>query len=288
MSLDATPYLKSYRETHGPSSVAAADLWIPKLVTYLGDQPLSAEALYNWRQSLVTVGYKPSSINRAIATVRGFLKYLRIKGLHNIDSELLGDALAPARVSTMLPTVLTRDEIKNLCITAGCASRMALEYNRPVATFLVLGLLTGMRPGEILRCRPEHHKPERGLLIYSTKLGKERCVPLADNPELAMLLSGAPAAPTYCAGFSTFHWDALTKAALGRTINRKLLRSTHSSYLASSGKISEFAYCSRMGHTLEVANNYYRSMISGVTGDTVADWLGAKAEIVALVRRICS
>ena len=281
--LDATPYLKSYRETHGPSSVAAADLWIPKLVTYLGDQPLSAEALYNWRQSLVTAGYKPSSINRAIATVRGFLKYLRIKGLHNIDSELLGDALAPARVSTMLPTVLTRDEIKKLC--EGMAP---VQCWRPVATFLALGLLTGMRPGETLRCRPEHHKPERGLLIYSTKLGKERCVPLGDNPELAMLLSGATASPTYCAGFSTFHWDALTKAALGRTINRKLLRSTHSSYLASSGKISEFAYCSRMGHGLDTANVFYRSMIQGVTGETVAEWLGAKAEIGALVRRICS
>ncbi len=103
-----------------------------------------------------------------------------------------------------------------------------------------------------------------------------------------MLLSGARATPTYCAGFSTFHWDTLCKAALGRTINRKLLRSTHSSYVASSGRVSEFAYTSRLGHSLEVANSYYRSMISGVAGDTVADWLGAKVEIGALIRRICT
>ena len=186
----------------------------------------------------------------------------------------------------MLPVVLTREEVRYLCEAAWklpCTN----SFNRPVATFLALGLLTGARPGEILRMKPEHHQPTRGLLVYATKTGRERVIPLGDNPELAMLLSGARATPTYCAGFSTFHWDTLCKAALGRTINRKLLRSTHSSYVASSGKVSEFAYTSRLGHSLDVANSYYRSMISGVAGDTVCEWLGSPNEIRYLVKRIC-
>ena len=189
----------------------------------------------------------------------------------------------------MLPVVLSREEIRKLCEYAGVfGNAPATLMNIPVATFLALGLLTGARPGEILRMKPEHHQPTRGLLVYATKTGRERVIPLGDNPELAMLLSGARATPTYCAGFGTFHWDTLCKAALGRTINRKLLRSTHSSYVASSGKIkTEFEYMSRLGHSVDVANAHYRSMITGVTGDTVCEWLGAPNEIRSLVKRIC-
>lgn len=296
-SLDPTEYLDAYRNTHEPSGAASADLWVRHLVRFLDTRTLSAEELYRWRARLVEERYAPSSINKAIQTVRPYLKYLRIRGLHTLDTALIGDALTPARVASMLPVVLTREEVKALCdkhstYTFLMTGNTPIEHTgfptRPVATFLALGLLTGMRPGEILRCRPEHHHPDRGLLVYATKTGRERVIPLGDNPELAMLLSGATATPTYCAGFSTFHWDTFCKAALGRTINRKLLRSTHSSYVASSGKIrTEFEYMSRLGHSVDVANAHYRSMITGVTGDDVASWLGAKAEIGALVKRIC-
>ena len=286
--LNPAAFLKAYAATHGsPQSVNAVKLWVPMFCEYISKAGggLSAPNLAGFRTHLVTEGYKPSSVNRAIGAVRGYLKYLRLRGDLTIDSELVSLALPPAKQARMVPVVLTKEEIGKLCDTdtPGPANWKAVK------TFLALGLLTGMRPGEILRCKPSHHQPARGLLVYATKTGNQRCIPTSDNPELAMLLSGAGHGDEpYCVGFSTRHWDALCKAALGRTLNRKVLRSTHSSYLASSGKVSEFEYCSRLGHGLEVANEHYRSMIQGVTGDTVAQWLGAASELQALVRRIVS
>ena len=281
--LDPSRYLKAYAQTHGsPQSVAAVRLWVPKFTDFINTQHpggLTPMALQGFREFLSTEGYKPSSINRAIGAVRRYLKHLRLRGDLTIDSEMISLALPPAKAARMVPVVLSRDDIRKLCETSN---------EQAVATFLALGLLTGMRPGEILRCKPSDHQPSRGLLVYATKTGRERCIPLSDNPELAMLLSGAGYGDApYCAGFSTRHWDDLCRAAIGRTINRKVLRSTHSSYLASSGKVAEFAYCSRLGHTLEVANEHYRSMIQGVEGDTVAAWLGCPDAIQALVQRIC-
>lgn len=281
--LNPAAYIKGYAATHGSQqSVNAVKLWVPMFATFVNaaEGGLSPANLATFRTHLVTEGYKPSSVNRAIGAVRGYLKYLRLRGDLTIDSELVSLALPPAKPARMMPVVLSREEIGKLCNAA---------QKDAVGTFLVLGLLTGCRPGELLRMRPSHHQPSRGLLVYSTKLGRERCIPLHDNPDLAKLLSSAGHEDySYCVGFSTRHWDALCKAALGRTLNRKVLRSTHSSYLASSGKVSEFEYCSRLGHGLDVANEHYRSMIQGVTGDTVASWLGAAPEIAALIGRIVS
>lgn len=282
--LDPAKYLKAYASTHSSTqSVNAVKLWVPMFCAYIDGQAdgLSAGNLAGFREHLVSEGYAPSSINRAIGAVRGYLKHLRLRGDLLIDSELVSLALPPAKQARMVPVVLTREEIGKLCNAA---------TNKGVATFLALGLLTGMRPGEILRCKPSDYHPSRGLLVYATKTGRERCIPLSDNPDLAMLLSsGGQGDDPYCGfSFSTRHFEAMCKAAIGRVLNRKVLRSTHSSYLASSGKVSEFSYCSRLGHGLEVANEHYRSMIQGVTGDTVAQWLGCEPEIQALVRRIMS
>lgn len=282
-TLDPKPYIAAYAKTHGsPQSISAVRLWVPMFTDFINARPdgLTAPALQGFREYLGDEGYKPSSINRAIGAVRGYLKHLRIRGAMPIDSELVSLALPPAKLHTMMPVVLAREEIVKLVSDTNTP--------KPVATFLALGLLTGMRPGEILRCSPTHHQPARGLMVYATKTGRERCIPLSDNPELAMLLSGAGSGMTpYCAGFSTRGFDDLCRAALGRTINRKVLRSTHSSYVASSGKVSEFMYCARLGHTLEVANAHYRSPIQGVTGDTVAEWFGCADAIRSLVQRIC-
>lgn len=299
-TLDPKPYIAAYAKTHGsPQSVSAVRLWVPMFTDYINARPdgLTAPALQGFREHLIDEDYKPSSINRAIGAVRGYLKHLRIRGAMPIDSELVSLALPPAKLQAMMPVVLTREEIVKL-VEGACANElfgcerhlvMADDVWRPTVMFLALGLLTGMRPGEILRCSPEHHQPARGLMVYATKTGRERCIPLSDNPELAALLSGAGSGmEPYCVGFSTRGFDDLCRATLGRTINRKVLRSTHSSYVASSGKVSEFMYCARLGHTLEVANAHYRSPIQGVTGDTVAEWYGCADKIRSLVQRICS
>ena len=275
----APEYLKHFAEEgHGYPAIKSAELWLGSLVTFAQDAELTPALLADWKSSLR--GYAPSSVNRAITVIRSFIRWGRVRGYHALDRDLVSDALRYVEVSTRVPVALTTEEIRTLCIAARAEIR--------VATFLALGLLTGMRPGEILRCAPAHHQPDRGLLCYATKTGRERVIPLADNPELAMLLSGAGHGPApYCAGFSTFHWDTLCRAALGRTIPRKILRSTHSCYLASSKHCTEFEYQSRMGHSAEVANAHYRSMIQGVKGETVAQWLGAEAEIQLLVRRVC-
>lgn len=283
-TLDPKPYIAAYAKTHGsPQSVSAVRLWVPMFTDFINARPdgLTAPALQGFREHLIEEDYKPSSINRAIGAVRGYLKHLRIRGAMPIDSELVSLALPPAKLQAMMPVVLTREEIVKMVSDT--------DTPKPILAFVALGLLTGMRPGEILRCSPEHHQPARGLMVYATKTGRERCIPLSDNPELAALLSGAGSGmEPYCVGFSTRGFDELCLATIGRKINRKVLRSTHSSYVASSGKVSEFMYCARLGHTLEVANAHYRSPIQGVTGDTVAEWYGCADKIRSLIQRICS
>lgn len=294
--LNPSSYLTAYRKTHGsPQSVSAVNLWVPMFTEFVNKSGgLTPQVLQGFREMLIAEGYKPSSINRAIGAVRGYLKHLRIRGELTIDSEMISLAMPPAKAARFVPVVLSRDEIKKLCTTAeswaaGDFGTPSLPASRAVPTFLALGLLTGMRPGEILRCQPSHHQPARGLLVYATKTDRQRCIPLSDNPELAQLLSGAGRGDApYCTGFSTRAFDVMCRAALGRTINRKVLRSTHSSYVASSGKVQEFMYCARLGHTLEVANEHYRTPVQGVEGDTVAEWFGCADAIRSLVRRICS
>ena len=262
-------------------SASSARLWVADLVQFLGTSPITAEVLSSWRAALIKRRYAPASINKAISTVRAFLKYLRVRQILTVDSELVSIALEPLPVPHMVPPCLTVDEIKTLCLKA--------EGDRHTLTYLALGLLTGMRPSEIARCKPADHVPARGLLVFASKTGRQRVVPLHDNPLLAMLLSGAGHGDDpYTFGTTIYSWNKMVNAALGRTLDRKVMRSTHATYLASSGKVSEFDYCSRMGHTVEVANNYYRSMVQGVSGSTVSEWLGAQDELAALVRKVVS
>ena len=279
MPLDATPYLTAFAEVHSPSSASSARLWVPKFLTFLGNEPLTAGSLVAWCDSLKKE-YAPASQRKATATVKGYLRYLRLRGELTIDSELVSLALRSDDIPYRLPEVLEPEEIRKLCSAAA---------KSPTGIFLALGLLSGLRPGECLRVVPEHFRPNLGIVCYATKTKRERVVPTKDSVALQKIVAHPwPAGKRLCDGFSIFAWEKFTKATLGREVNRKTLRSTHATYLASSDTITEYAYASRMGHSATVGSNFYRIRREGVKGSTVEEWCGAADELRGLADRLCS
>lgn len=273
-------YLHNLQDvTPSKASRNAAALWLRKFDAVVRDNPITTKTLMAFRDSLKH--YAPASANRGIAVVRAFLKHQRLCGEPLPDSELCAEALKPYKVVTSVPRFLSGSEIAALCNT---------RAPRPVETFLALGLLTGARPGEILAMQPAHHRPTQGLVVYAPKTRRERIVPLHDSQSLASLLScGGGGDAAYCDGFKITAWGHLTTAALGRKVPPKILRSTWSSYAASSGKIPERLYAARAGHGIDVAYQFYAAPLQGVTGDTVEEWYGAEAceALLNLVKRIC-
>jgi hypothetical protein len=68
----------------------------------------------------------------------------------------------------------------------------------------------------------------------------------------------------------------------------RVSRRAAASAVASCGRYNEFLLQMRFGHSTEVANAHYRRAQFGamMSGDTVEEWLGVKAEISSSFARL--
>jgi len=132
---------------------------------------IGAEQLIAYLSLLKSEGLAANSVNRALAALRGFYKYLLRE--KKLDSSPIVH-IELARVWMHLPDVLSREEMGLLLAQPGSATPAAVRDS----AMLELIYATGIRVSELTGLTVNSINWQIGYLIAMGKGGKERIVPL--------------------------------------------------------------------------------------------------------------
>jgi integrase/recombinase XerD len=132
---------------------------------------IGTEELISYLSQLKSEGLAANSVNRALAALRGFYKYL----LHakKLESSPVAH-IELARVWMHLPDVLSREEMNLLLMQPGSATPAAIRD----AAMLELIYATGIRVSELTGLTLNSINWQVGYLVAMGKGDKERIVPL--------------------------------------------------------------------------------------------------------------
>lgn len=181
-----TDYLAYLSVERGASSltVEAYGRDLDRWLSFLSDKGVRVEeAVYDdvasWEAACSERGLAPSSVKRAMSSLKGFYRYLVREGL--TDSNPC-DGVALPKLSERLPEVLSIDAVDKLLSqnfgqgTAGQRNRALLE--------VLYGC--GLRASEACGLDVGDVSLEEGFLKVRGKGGKERVVPIAGAAERAL------------------------------------------------------------------------------------------------------
>lgn len=130
--------------------------------------------LRRYLANLQTRGYARSTVARRASSVKGFFRFLTLRGYLRADPSL---ALSPPRRERRLPRALRLEEIE------GAEEKHALHvYRTSLRDMAVIELLyaTGMRVGELSGLDLEDLDMRRGEVRVLGKGRKERVIPVHD------------------------------------------------------------------------------------------------------------
>jgi len=116
-------------------------------------------------------GLSPVSVNRTLAALRGFYKYLLREG--KMDSNPLSN-IQLAKVWMHLPDVLSREEMSRLVCAPGSESAAAIRDT----AMLELLYASGIRVSELVSLKTNDLNWQAGYLVARGKGQKERIVPV--------------------------------------------------------------------------------------------------------------
>jgi len=136
-----------------------------------GVETLDRRDLEAFARQLTSTGHSPRSTARAVATVRGFYRFLA--GDRRIESDPAEDLRAP-RAWPALPKYLAADEVDRLLGQPDVTQPRGM---RDKALLEVL-YATGLRVSELLSLRPGDVNVSGGYLTCIGKGDKERMVPI--------------------------------------------------------------------------------------------------------------
>ncbi len=132
---------------------------------------IGSEELISYLARLKGEGLAANSVNRALAALRGFYKYLlRMK---KVESTPVAH-IELARVWMHLPDVLSREEMNLMLAQPGSATPAALRDT----AMLELMYATGIRVSELIGLTVNSINWQVGYLVAMGKGGKERIVPV--------------------------------------------------------------------------------------------------------------
>jgi len=150
---------------------------LKRYAEFVGDLAVSdireigAEGVISYLSRLREEGLAAISVNRALATLRGFYKYLlrekKVDATPAAHVEL-------ARVWMRLPDVLSRDDMSRLLLQPGSTTPVAIRDT----AMLELMYATGIRVSELITLNLNSINWQVGYLVAMGKGGKERVVPL--------------------------------------------------------------------------------------------------------------
>lgn len=162
---------------------------------------ISSDTIISFLGELKGSGLATSSINRSLAAIRGFYKYLLSE---NIIDENPVASIELAKVWMHLPDTVSRDEMSLLLKQPGTKTPLAMRDT----AMLELLYATGIRVSELVSLRMSNINWQAGYLIVVGKGSKERIVPIGQ-----MALD--------C--LNQYVGDARPKLAGGRSVNALFL-----------------------------------------------------------------
>ena len=164
----------------------------------------------------------------------------------------------------------------------------------PLAPFVLLALLTGARPGEVLAMRwRDVDLGAKTVKVWANKTRRERAIPMHDSVLLPALLQGLKRLRGknnhICGDWAdgkpveihARQWSRLMRIARLQNCPMKALRSTCVAHVASASPDPEYLLEARFGHGAAVSKGHYRQPLHGLRdrGSTVEQWLGVEAEL---------
>jgi integrase/recombinase XerD len=122
-------------------------------------------------RSLMTGGRSPRSVGRAVATIRGFYRFLAASAL--VPADPSADLRAP-RAWPALPKALGLEEVDRLLEVPDASTPLGVRDR----ALIELLYATGLRVSELVGLRPSDVNLESGYLTCTGKGDKQRMVPI--------------------------------------------------------------------------------------------------------------
>lgn len=261
--------------------------FIAPFVRWIAGEPVTPQALMQWRQSLSksrsrsglpgrpAITRAPASRNRHLGAVKAFLNWARKMQLVKISKDTIYDTLEPFPVGQKPPEPLSESQIEGLLVSSVQNDQRARV--RGVTRFIVLSLFLGARPGEVRSLKWSHIDWGRQLVtIPEPKNDRVRVVPM-DSPMLDRFLrawhaqdGGDPEAriAQMADKINPKRFEDTFKGAKLEGVTPKVLRTTAVAFYASakSGLEAEYLIEARFGHSGPVSKRYYRQPLWEVRG----------------------
>jgi integrase/recombinase XerD len=225
---------------------------LAELVRFAGDRRTGVDRLTRgdleaFVRRLRSRGLSPRSVARAVASTRGFYRYLVLD--RRVEASPADDLAAP-RAWPALPKFLTLDEVDRLIAQPDISTARGVR-DRALVELLYA---TGLRVSELLALRPADVNLEAGYLTCTGKGGKQRIVPIGDEAvvwvrryqqearsELAhrrlclRLFLNARGGPLSRVGFWKILKECARRAGLRRDISPHVLRHSFATHLLDRG-----------------------------------------------------
>jgi integrase/recombinase XerD len=134
-------------------------------------EALERQDLEAFVRSLMTGGNSPRSVGRAVATIRGFYRFLAASGL--VPADPSADLRAP-RAWPALPKALGLEEVDRLLEVPDASTPLGMRDR----ALIELLYATGLRVSELVGLRPSDVNLESGYLTCTGKGDKQRMVPI--------------------------------------------------------------------------------------------------------------
>lgn len=279
----ATEYTAKVATERSPLAASQAKYLLKDLPSELTPRSLDA-----WRTSLRLGKLSPLSINRKLTEARSFLLWAAKTDRISLEASKIRDVLTFYRTDTKKVEIPGQDAIAALV-------KLALDkpgvYGQSYCLTTCLGLFVGLRPGEIEAAMTADLPAGKSYIhVKRTKTGAERHAYYSHSSVLSLVMPELRKRDGPLVRSGAGNWFAAAAAQAGwPSTKRNMMRKVCASYLACSGKFSEYELMQQLGHTSAVSLKHYRdpSVLESINpGTTVEAWMGLNDLVQPLIARI--
>lgn len=282
-------YLNARTTTAGAKHAKRSAFALKPFESFRQGREVTQALLVDFQLHLQRQGLSTASINRYCTEVRSMLSYFRRRGeCRHISRDQAGESLQMLKVARRLPRVWSPEEVHAIIRALQLPT---IANKKSLRAYVLVGLATGMRPGELRAIRKEDVNQDlQEIRVMATKTGVERRVPYSDSPAVAKMIDHIMKwhpGPKLLHGFRDSSWRKLLEDAKIPYCEPRVLRATAATYVACSNTYNEYMLCARFGHSTAVAIKHYRVPNFQVQGATLEEWLGCADRIRSLADQFC-